>query len=119
MPIFAPLRRLLVEHRLRTGGDGFVFGPTPDRLYDTSSDSTRASGAWRIAGLTRITMHEARHTCASLMIAAGLNAKTVSTYLGHSSITVTLDRYGHLMPGNEAESVRAMDAYLGRLETGN
>ena len=35
----------------------------------------------------------------SLGIAAGLNAKTLSTYLGHATITITLDRYGHLMPG--------------------
>jgi len=34
------------------------------------------------------------------MIAAGVNAKALATYLGHSSITITLDRYGHLMPGN-------------------
>lgn len=36
------------------------------------------------------------------MIAAG-NAKALSVYMGHSSIVVTLDRYGHLMPGNEGE----------------
>ncbi|HEY8844348.1 MAG TPA: tyrosine-type recombinase/integrase [Gaiellaceae bacterium] len=47
-----------------------------------------------------IGLHEARHTYASLMIAAGVNAKALATYLGHSSITITLDRYGHLMPGN-------------------
>jgi hypothetical protein len=35
------------------------------------------------------------------MIAAGVNAKALSTYMGHSSITITIDRYGHLMPGNE------------------
>ena len=38
------------------------------------------------------------------MIAAGVNAKALSTYMGHSSITITLDRYGHLMPGNEEEA---------------
>jgi integrase len=46
------------------------------------------------------------------MIAAGVNAKALSTYMGHSSITVTLDRYGHLMPGNEAEAADLLDAYL-------
>jgi hypothetical protein len=38
------------------------------------------------------------------MIAAGVNAKTLSTYKGHANISITLDRYGHLMPGNEAEA---------------
>jgi hypothetical protein len=34
--------------------------------------------------------------------------------MGHSSITVTLDRYGHLMPGAEVEAVKLLAAYLGR-----
>jgi len=38
------------------------------------------------------------------MIAAGVNPKALATYMGHSSITITLDRYGHLMPGSEAEA---------------
>jgi hypothetical protein len=32
--------------------------------------------------------------------------------MGHSSITVTLDRYGHLMPGNESEAARRLEVYL-------
>jgi integrase len=43
-----------------------------------------------------------------------VNAKALSTYLGHSSIQITLDRYGHLMPGNEDEAVALVDAYLKR-----
>jgi len=46
-------------------------------------------------------------------IAAGANAKALSTYLGHSTVAFTLDRYGHLMPGNEAEAATLLDAYLG------
>ena len=38
------------------------------------------------------------------MIAAGVNAKALSTYMGHASVMITLDRYGHLMPGNEEEA---------------
>jgi integrase len=52
--------------------------------------------------LAPIKLHEVRHTFASLMIAAGVNAKVLSTYMGHSSITITLDRYGHLMPVTRA-----------------
>ena len=36
------------------------------------------------------------------MIAAGRDAKALSTLMGHSSITIALDRYVHLFPGNEA-----------------
>lgn len=49
---------------------------------------------------------------ASIGIAAGLNAKTLSTYLGHATITITLDRYGHLMPGSEVEARAMLDDYL-------
>jgi hypothetical protein len=47
------------------------------------------------------------------MIAAGVNAKALSSYMGHASITITLDRYGHLMPGNEREAADMLDTYLG------
>ncbi len=42
--------------------------------------------------------HDLRHTCASLCIALGAHPKAIQERLGHSSITVTLDRYGHLFP---------------------
>ncbi len=67
--------------------------------------------------LKRITLHECRHTFASLMIAAGVNAKALSTYMGHANIAITLDRYGHLMPGNEEEAASLLDAYLERADT--
>jgi hypothetical protein len=48
------------------------------------------------------------------MIAAGVNAKALSAYLGHAAIGITFDRYGHLMPGNENEAAALLDAYLVR-----
>ena len=48
------------------------------------------------------------------MIAAGVNAKTLSAFMGHASITMTLDRYGHLFPGSEDEAAGLLDAYLER-----
>jgi integrase len=46
-----------------------------------------------------------------------VNAKALSSYMGHSSITITLDRYGHLMPGSEDEAAELLDAYLARADT--
>ena len=46
------------------------------------------------------------------MIAAGVNAKALSTYMGHVSLMITLDRYGHLMPGAKGEAAAMLDAYL-------
>jgi len=85
-----------------------------ERAAQTIARKLRAEKAWHAAGLTPITLHEARHTYASLLIAAGVNSKAVSTYMGHASITITLDRYGHLMPGNEAEAADLLDGYLAR-----
>ena len=52
------------------------------------------------------------------MIAAGVNAKALATFMGHASITITLDRYGHLFPGSEDEAAGLLDAYLIRANTG-
>jgi len=46
------------------------------------------------------------------MIAAGVNLKALSAFLGHASITITLDLYGHLLPGSIAEAAAQHDAYL-------
>jgi integrase len=67
--------------------------------------------------LEPIGLHDCRHTCASLLIAAGVNAKALSTIMGHASIGITFDVYGHLMPGGEEEARSRVDAYLERLES--
>jgi hypothetical protein len=46
------------------------------------------------------------------MLAAGVNAKGLSTFMGHTAIAITLDRYGRLMPGSEAQAAGLFDAYL-------
>ncbi len=81
-----------------------------DQLTDADRD-----GYLERAGFEPIALHECRHTFASLMIDAGVNAKALSTYMGHSSIT--LDRYGHLFPSNEDEAAELLDAYLERANT--
>ena len=45
-------------------------------------------------------------------IAAGVNAKAISTYLGHASIETTFDIYGHLMPGNESVAGMLVERFL-------
>jgi integrase len=89
-----------------------VFGSDAETPFDYHPTMRRAQRAWKAAELEPIGLHEARHTFASLMIAAGVNAKALATYMGHSSITITLDRYGHLMPGNEPEAAARLDALL-------
>jgi integrase len=113
VPIVPVLRDHLIEHRVATGrAAGLAFGRDAERPYRPEGVQRRADAAWRRARLSRITPHECRHTFASLMIAAGVNAKALSTFMGHANISITLDRYGHLMPGSEAEAATLLDAYL-------
>jgi integrase len=116
VPIPSALREPLLAHLMRTGRRGdpeaLVFGSTATEPFAPRDVTRQADGAW--AELQRITLHECRHTFASYMIAAGVNAKALSTFMGHASITITLDRYGHLFPGAEDEAAGLLDAYLTR-----
>jgi integrase len=115
VPVPGELRKYLLEHRLARGRRGGLFFARPDgRPFSNQALSQRAARRWRAAGLEPIGLHECRHTFASLMIAAGVNAKTLATFIGHTSITVTLDRYGHLFPGSEKEAAGLLDSYLER-----
>jgi len=112
-----PIPTVLKEHLLairRSGG--LVFGDeTPFNYWHAVR---RARRAWKAAELVGIGLHEARHTYASMMIAAGANAKAIATYMGHASVTFTYDRYGHLMPGNENEVAALLDMYLTGAQSG-
>ena len=61
-------------------------------------------GGGRTRGLT---LHDARHTFASLMIAANVNAKALSSFMGHSSVVVTKDVYTTLT-SSAAQSAAAL-----------
>jgi integrase len=65
-----------------------------------------------LAGLPEIRFHDLRHTHASLLIAAGVHPKAIQARLGHSGISVTMDRYGHLMPSAFEGVGTRLDALL-------
>jgi integrase len=62
------------------------------------------------ARLDGLTFHDLRHTCASLMIAAGANPLEIAAQLGHKDARLVLQRYGHLYPGASERAVQALDA---------
>ena len=107
------LAQMLGEHIGRyPSPDGWVFtacegGPVHhhnfrNRHYDRATVEPR--------GPPRRPFHDLRHTCAALLIAAGRHLEEVKTYLGHSSIRVTSDRYGHLFPEARAAMADALEA---------
>jgi integrase len=130
VPLLAVLRDFLDEHLLRTGrtDDDLVFGRTAVDAFVASTVDNRAKRAWAAfnasereeaeeAGrepelLNSITLHECRHTFASLLIDAGENPKAIQEVMGHSKIQTTFDIYGHLLPGSHGEMRARMDAYL-------
>lgn len=116
VPIIDKLATLIANHLvlLDHPSEGLLFpsATNPKWPTDPAILRRRTYRAWDEAGLKRLGFHEGRHTFASIGIAAGLNAKTLSTYLGHATITITLDRYGHLMPGSEVDARSRLNAYL-------
>jgi integrase len=61
------------------------------------------------AGLRKVRIHDLRHTFASLLIANGESLAYVKDQMGHSSIRVTVDTYGHLVPGGNKAAVDRLD----------
>jgi len=128
VPVAGGLRAILLEHRLLTRrlGAELVVASRNATPIETKTIMRRAEKAWKtdrqaadLEPLAGVTLHEARHTYASLMIDAGVGAKELSEYMGHSSITVTIDRYGHLFPGSRQRSAAMLDDYLSRSLSGS
>lgn len=78
---------------------GLIFCQASGRPLDARNLLQRDFwGSLRRAGLRRIRFHDLRHTFAALLIAQGAHAKAIQEAMGHSSIAVTMNTYGHLVP---------------------
>ena len=77
-------------------------GLDPDLCLCSKSDCDR-----RHRPLYRF--HDLRHTCAALLIAQGAHPKEIQERLGHSTITLTFDRYGHLLPSLDERLKEGLD----------
>lgn len=99
-----------IESR-RCGPDGFVFtAPDGGPPRHTNFYRRHFKPAVARAGVDpRVRFHDLRHTAAALMIAEGAHLLVVKERLGHSTITVTADRYGHLFPSLEAALTLKLD----------
>jgi integrase len=115
-------RRLQVEMRRSADeweNPNLIFTNLRGGLLQESS----AQGVWvpmldRLE-LPRLRIHDLRHTAATLLLQKGVHPKVVQEMLGHSSITVTLDRYSHVLPAMHREAARTMDSLLGSLFLGS
>lgn len=110
-PVPVLLRELLHDRHSHAGqcaDDALVFAGADGLPFHAASLYRRADRAWLAAGLAdRLRLHQARHRRRGQCQGPG-------DLMGHSSIKVTFDLYGHLMPGTEAEAAALLDAFLDR-----
>jgi len=64
------------------------------------------------AGLPDIRFHDLRHSAATLLLALGVHPRIVQEQLGHSTISITLDTYSHVLPTLQSEAMRRLDGLL-------
>ena len=99
----------LRQHRARQDADKVLMGSAWEEydLVFTSSKGTpldlrnlvrHFKDTLQELGLPEIRFHDLRHTAATLLLAQGIHPKIVQEMLGHSSITLTLDTYSHMLP---------------------
>jgi len=81
------------------------------RGYDVSQPCSKK------AGLPEIRFHDLRHTAATLMLMNGIPLIVVSRRLGHSKPSVTLDIYGHYLPGMQEKAANLMDELVTPIAT--
>jgi integrase len=117
----------LHEHRKRMLAEGHAGGPvfcntvgTWLRIGDLTNGSfkpilARANARdGSDAPLPDIRLYDLRHTCATLFLLADVPAKVVSERLGHSTVTLTLDTYSHVLPTMQKKAAEMMNRILGR-----
>jgi integrase len=116
----------LKRHRVHQSREALAhgWGQVPWVFTDTEGHPLRKENfARRVldpickkAGLRRIRFHDLRHTFASRLLQNGESPVYVKEQLGHASIQLTVDTYGHLIPGANKAAVDRLDGMTGRLD---
>lgn len=99
-----PVMQELVEHTARYCEPGGYLFTSPEGGPLRKSFRSRVwVPAVKRAGLAPLRIHDLRHTAVSFWIAAGAHVKEICALAGHTSASVVLDRYGHILPRSESE----------------
>jgi integrase len=89
---------------------GSWVGPWTDR-----SDTKEGLSASLIravcdaAGIRRVRLHDLRHTCATILLAQGVDTRTIMEILGHSTIVLTMNTYAHVLPEHQATALDKLE----------
>ena len=114
---------LKLRHRREFHDHGLVFckdwshvGRKCDTLGDPLSINNLGQREFArllaAAGVKPITLHGLRHTCASLLLSAGVPPHVVQQRLGHKRVEITLDLYAHVLPGQQRDAARQLGSLL-------
>jgi integrase len=108
------LSRLLIKRKAEGLAAG--LGAAVETVFHTKGEHTSQNtmrAAWarvlKKAGLSRRRIHDIRHSYASALLSAGVSPVYVKEQLGHASISITVDIYGHLIPNGNRDAVNKLD----------
>jgi integrase len=94
------------------GQPKLVFGTIEGELMSPDNLSRDWRRLCRSKKLPLVSFHSLRHSHASMLIRAGKDILTVGRRLGHAKASTTLDVYGHLIDGADADAARALEGML-------
>ena len=114
---------LKLRHRQEFRDHGLVFAKEWDdggRKYGTLGHPLSVNNLGQrefarliaVAKVKPITLHGLRHTCASLLLSAGVPPNVVQQRLGHKRIEITLEVYAHVLPGQQRDAARRLSSLL-------
>jgi len=125
IPLPKSVTRALVEHRksqaeekLKAGSQyenyDLVFtGPKGHAVQLRNLVNRHFKPILRAAGLPQtFRLYDLRHSCATLLLAQGEHPKVVSEWLGHASVTLTLDTYSHVLPTMQQQAAERLETAL-------
>lgn len=126
VPLSEAMTKVLKEHRQRQQHfmeklwneyyrSDFIMTYDDGTLIKSRALSKNFTSALKKAGLKPVRFHDLRHTAASLMIHEGVELKTISEILGHSSISITADIYGHIIEEKKKQAAQKLDKYMANL----
>jgi integrase len=104
----------LIAQGLVPRDSDYVFSRADGQPYHPDAVTHDFAKIVKSAGLLNIRLHDLRHAHASFLIKQGIPAKVISERLGHSGISITMDTYGHLMPGMDGLTAQKFDEVFGR-----
>jgi integrase len=85
-----------------------------DRHRPASSSRRAIKTLLKAAKLPDMRLHDLRHSCATLLLAQGVNPRVVMETLGHSQVSLTLNTYSHVLPALQRDAAARMNAVLKR-----